>query len=468
MTKINADGPQRSGLSYQGEQQPHGGPQSEDEQSGGAQTPADPVLQKSLTTPEMRRILTSSFIGSAVEYYDFLLYATAAAIVFNKVFFVGMTPAVATFASFSTFAVGYLARPLGGIIFGHWGDRVGRKKMLVISMLVVGFATLAIGLLPTAASIGTWAPLILTLIRLIQGIAVGGEWGGAALMALEHSPTKSRGFATSFATAGGPAGAILATLALSATSALTGPAFLTWGWRIPFLLSAVLVVIGLIIRVKVSESPVFKMLEEEDEKRRLPITDVFLKFPKAVLVALLVALSFAVTQGLMTVWGITVATENGADRTGVLNWKAAGAVVTLIMTFIAARLSDRFGRRAVIGAGAILGIILCVPIISLIESGSLVQFGIGIVLGNGVVQGLLFGPVGAYIAEQFPTSVRFTGASIAFQSASALGVGLSPLIAQTIVIQTGSFLPVTFFWGAVLVMTLVVLLLNKDSSTEKL
>ena len=434
----------------------------------GVPSGGEPHLQVSLTTPEMRRILASSFIGSAVEYYDFLLYATAAAVVFNKVFFVGMTPAIAAFASFATFAVGYLARPLGGIIFGHWGDRVGRKKMLVLSMLLVGFATLAIGLLPTTATIGIAAPVILTVIRLIQGVAVGGEWGGAALMALEHSPTKSRGFATSFATAGGPAGAILATLALSATSALTGSAFLTWGWRIPFLLSAVLIVIGLIIRVKVAESPIFKQLEDEGAKRRLPITDVFSKYPTSVLIALAVALAFAVTQGLMTVWGITVATENGADRTGVLNWKAAGAVVTMIMTFVAARLSDRFGRRAIIASGAILGIIVSVPIISMFESGNLTLFGLGIVLGNGIVQGLLFGPVGAYIAEQFPTSVRFTGASIAFQGASALGVGLSPLIAQSIVIQTGGYLPVAFFWGGAMVLSLVVLLLNRESSTKKL
>lgn len=283
----------------------------------------------------------------------------------------------------------------------------------------------------------------------------------------EHSPTKSRGFATSFATAGGPAGAILATLALSAASALTGSAFLIWGWRIPFLFSAVLVVIGLIIRVKVAESPAFKELEE-GAKRRLPITDVFLRFPSSVLIALAVALAFAVTQGLMTVWGVTVATENGADRTGVLNWKAVGAVVTMIMTFVAARLSDRFGRRAVIASGAILGIVLSVPIISFIESGSLILFGLGIVLGNGVVQGLLFGPVGAYIAEQFPTSVRFTGASIAFQGASALGVGLSPLIAQSIVIQTGAHLPVALFWGGAMLLGLVVLLLNRESSTKKL
>lgn len=435
-------------------------------------TPSDqgqaPALQVSLKTPEMKRVLASSFIGSAVEYYDFLLYATAAAIVFNKIYFVGMTPAMATFASFATFAVGYLARPLGGAIFGHFGDRVGRKKMLVVSMLVIGFATLAIGLLPTAASIGVAAPIILTAIRLIQGIAVGGEWGGAALMALEHAPKRERGFATSFATAGGPAGAILATLALSASSALTGDAFLTWGWRIPFLLSTVLVGIGLFIRVKVSESPLFEKLEEASARRRLPLLDVLARHPRTVAVALVVALGFAVTQGLMTVWGVSVAVDSGAPRTGVLNWKAVGAVVTMIMTFAAARLSDRYGRRAIISSGAILGIVLAFPIIALMESGTLTGFGIGIVLGNGIVQGLLFGPVGAYIAELFPTSVRFTGASLAFQGASALGVGLSPLIAQTLVLGTGASPLVALFWGGMLAIVLVVLLANKETSTKEL
>ncbi|RAX48274.1 MFS transporter [Arthrobacter sp. AQ5-05] len=427
-----------------------------------------PQLQASLKTPEMKRILASSFIGSAVEYYDFLLYATASAIVFNKVFFINMPPAMATFASFATFAVGYLARPLGGALFGHWGDRVGRKKMLVISMLTVGFATMAIGILPTTATIGIAAPIILTFIRLIQGIAVGGEWGGAALMALEHAPKEKRGFATSFATAGGPAGAILATLALSAASAFTGDNFLTWGWRIPFLFSAVLVVVGLVIRLKVSESPLFKGLEKAGSKRKIPLVEVFTNHPRAVAVALIVSLGFAVTQGLMTVWGVAVATESGADRTGVLNWKAAAALVNLTMTFASARLSDRYGRRAVMATAAILGMVLAYPIISMLESGSLIGFGMAIVVGSGIVQGMLFGPVGAYIAEQFPTDVRFTGASLAFQGAAALGVGLSPLIAQTLVINSGSYQTVGVFWGAVLLMVLAVLLLNKDTSKKEL
>src|SRR5699024_9684102 len=248
----------------------------------------------SLNEPEMRRILTSSFIGTAIEYYDFILYATAASVVFNQVFFIGLEPAVATLASFATLAAGYVARPFGGIVFGHFGDRLGRKKMLVLSMMIMGVATVLIGVLPTTATIGIAAPLILVTLRVVQGIAVGGEWGGAALMALEHAPKKSRGFATSFANAGGPAGAILATLVVSVVAALTGENFLVWGWRIPFLLSAVLILVGMIIRLKVAESPVFQQLSEENESRKLPIVEVFQKHWRAVVLALAATMGFYV------------------------------------------------------------------------------------------------------------------------------------------------------------------------------
>ncbi|WP_279402847.1 MFS transporter [Arthrobacter sp. JCM 19049] len=198
----------------------------------------------SLNSPQMRRILASSFIGSAIEFYDFILYATAASLVFNKVFFVNLTPGVALFASFATLAVGYLARPLGGIVFGHFGDKVGRKGVLITSMVMMGGASTIIGLLPPTAQVGMVAPIALILLRILQGLAVGGEWGGAMLMALEHAPKERRGFAASFANMGGPAGAVLATLAVSAVSLLPNDVFLSWGWRIPFILSVLLVGIG--------------------------------------------------------------------------------------------------------------------------------------------------------------------------------------------------------------------------------
>jgi MFS family permease len=211
----------------------------------------------------MRRILASSFIGSAIEFYDFILYATAASLVFGRLFFAGMPPTVGLFASFSTLAVGYVARPLGGAIFGHFGDRLGRKGVLIVSMVLMGVATSAIGMLPTSTQIGVAAPTLLVVLRLVQGLAVGGEWGGAMLVALEHAPSTRRGFAASFANMGGPAGAVLATLVMSAVSTLPDAQFLSWGWRVPFLLSIVLIAIGLVIRLKVAETPLFLELGEK-------------------------------------------------------------------------------------------------------------------------------------------------------------------------------------------------------------
>jgi len=438
---------------------------SEGTAASAAGHPSPPAVNESLNTKEMRRILSSSFIGSAIEYYDFILYATAASLVFGHVFFGDLGAGFALFASFATLAVGYVARPLGGVVFGHYGDKLGRKKMLVLSMLIMGVGTTLIGLLPTTAQIGIAAPVALVLLRICQGIAVGGEWGGAALMALEHAPKAKRGFATSFANAGGPAGAILATLVVSAVSALTGANFLTWGWRIPFLLSAVLIAVGLVIRLKVSETPSFQRLEAANEKRKMPIVDVLRNHPRAVILALLATMSFYACQGLFTVWGVSVAVENGVDRSGVLNWKAAGAVVTLAVTFWAARMSDRIGRNRMLLIGGVAGVVLAYPLIMVLNNGTLWGFAVAIVVGNGVVQGLLYGPIGAYVAEQFPTSVRYTGASLSYQGASTLGAGFTPMIATGLVIAGGGGIGlVAAFWAAIMVAGMVAVLLTKESS----
>jgi MFS family permease len=438
--------------------------------STGTTTPPPRYAPKdSLNTKDMRRILASSFVGSAIEYYDFILYATAASIVFGKVFFADLSPSFGLFASFATLAAGYVARPLGGIIFGHFGDRIGRKKMLVLSMMMMGVATTLIGLLPTTAQIGIIAPTALVVLRVVQGIAVGGEWGGAALMALEHAPKSKRGFATSFANAGGPAGAILATLVVSAVSAITGDQFLTWGWRIPFLLSAVLIAVGLVIRLKVSETPMFKKLAEVSEKRKLPLVEVLRNHPRAVILALLATVSFYCCQGLLTVWGVSVAVSNGLERSGVLNWKAAAAVLTLLVTFWAARMSDRFGRRRMLVFAGVVGFVLAYPLMALLNNGTMWGFAVAIVVGNGLVQGLLYGPIGAFVAEQFPTHVRYTGASLAYQGASVVGAGFTPMIASGLVIAAGGgFGLVAGFWMVVMAIGLGAVLMTRESSKTNL
>lgn len=424
----------------------------------------------SLNTKDMRRILGSSLIGSIIEYYDFILYATAASLVFDRVFFANLGPGFALFASFATLAVGYIARPLGGIIFGHFGDRIGRKRMLVLSMLLMGGATVLIGVLPTTAQVGIAAPILLVLLRVVQGVAVGGEWGGATLMALEHAPTKKRGMAAAFANAGGPAGGLLATLVVSAVSAATGDQFLVWGWRLPFLFSSVLIIVGMVIRLKVAETPVFRALHAEAGKvRRPPLVEVLRRHPRAVVVTLVATLGFYCCQGLLTVWGVSVAVASGVDRSDVLNWKGAAAVVTVGVCFYSARLSDRIGRRAVLTGAGIAAAILAYPLIMLLNNGTLWGFAAAVVIGNGLLQGALAGPIGAYISEQFPTEVRYTGASLSYQGASMIGAGFTPMIATGLVLAAGGAVwLVAVFWIVILLAGVVAVRLTREGAGLKL
>src|SRR3954447_1807095 len=313
---------------------------------------------------QMRRVLFSSFLGSAVEFYDFLLYGTAAALVFGHLFFSNLTPVVAAIASFGTLAVGYVVRPLGGVIFGHFGDRIGRKSMLVLTMTLMGAASFAIGLLPTYATIGVLAPVLLIVLRLVQGFAVGGEWGGAALMALEHSDEDRRGFSASFANMGAPAGAVLSTVVLAVVTLLPEDAFLAWGWRIPFLLSAVLVGIGLYVRLKVTESPLFEqevVTAVASEKKRLPIVDVLRDSPTSVLLGIGAGLGAFALQALMATFALTIGVQGGLPRSTVLWLFAAGSLVQLFTLPPYASLSDRVGRRPVMIAGCLAAMTRSTP-----------------------------------------------------------------------------------------------------------
>ncbi|MDT7692574.1 MAG: hypothetical protein QOI75_1941, partial [Pseudonocardiales bacterium] len=277
-------------------------------------------------TVQLRRAVASSFIGSVIEYYDFLLYATAAAVVFGKVFFAALDPLTATVASFGTFAAGYLARPLGGILFGHFGDRIGRKKMLVTTMTLMGVASFLIGALPTYGQIGIWAPVALVTLRVLQGVAVGGEWGGAVLMSAEHA-TSRRGLWASFTNAGAPCGMVLSTVVLTVTAAASGErAFLAWGWRVPFLLSILLLGIGLFIRLKVEETPVFAAAERS---ARVPLFDVLRNHPRNLLLAVGVGLAAFVAQGTLTTFLIAYGVEVGYSRQTVLSGLTLSSVLAV-------------------------------------------------------------------------------------------------------------------------------------------
>ena len=435
-------------------------------------TPAPQGTTYHANPKEMRRILFSSFLGTAVEYYDFILYATAAGIVFNQVFFAGLDPNAALFVSFGTLAVGYIARPLGAFIFGNLGDKIGRKAILITTVLAMGIASTLMGLLPTTAQIGVWAPILLVSLRVFQGLAVGGEWGGAMLLAFENSKKSSRGFASAFAYMGAPAGTILGTLILSGMSLLPKAEFLAWGWRVPFLFSAVLMMLAIFIRMRVSESRIFTEVSAaaKKTKKRIPLAELFRDHRTPLLTAVVAGLSGQMAQGLMGAWAISFAVQQAIlAQTEVLNIKAIGGVFTVLAIITASKLSDRLGRRRILIWGNIAAILLAFPVMALLEMGSTMAFMLAIVLGLSLVQGFTSGPYGAFAGELFPTAVRYSGTSVGYQLASTLGAGFTPMIATALVIAGGGKLwLVAMLWMSFSCMSLVALLRSQDRSGSEI
>lgn len=425
--------------------------------------PRNHEISTSLNTTMMRRILASSFLGSMIEFYDFILFATASSFVFSQVFFTDMPATLGTFLSFTILAAGYVARPLGGAVFGHFGDRLGRKGVLVTTMLLMGATTFAIGLLPPTAAIGVAAPILLTVFRVIQGLAVGGEWGGAMLIALEHAPSSRRGFAASFANMGGPAGAILATIMVSLFTMLPDDQFIAWGWRIPFLFSAVLVLIGLLVRLKVHESPLFARLEEKAEERKAPLLEIVTRHPRGLVLGVIAGMSSYTVQGLMTVWGLSYVLDQGLDSTHTLWVKALGAACTVVVIWFASRLSDRIGRRPIMITGMLCGAALAFPVMTLLDLGALWAFALALILTQGIVQGSIFGPFGAFCAELFPTRVRYTGSSLVYQLSSTVGAGFTPMLATGIVaLAGGSLWLLTATWIVVFLIAVAAILGTRE------
>lgn len=397
------------------------------------------------TTPErrreVRRVMASSYLGTTIEFYDFLLYGTAAAVVFNRLFFTDLDPLAGTLASFGTLAVGYVARPLGGIVFGHFGDRLGRKSMLVTTMTIMGLASFLIGLLPTYEQIGVWAPLLLVALRVIQGVAVGGEWGGAALMTLEHADKHRRGFAASFTNMGGPSGAVLATAVFGLFSLLPEDAFLAWGWRIPFLLSALLVAVGLYVRLSISESPLFREAvaarDATAPAQEPPLVHVLRTGWRNVGLAAFGGTAAFLLQSLLATFVISYAISQGQPRSTVLLMFTLASVVHIFTIPAFAALSDRIGRRPVMIGGAVLGVLVAWPIMALIADGSPWLLLLGFLLGNPLVQAAMYGPMAAFMSEMFGTAARYTGASLGYQLATMIGGGFGPLIASMLLAAGG-------------------------------
>jgi MFS transporter, MHS family, shikimate and dehydroshikimate transport protein len=395
------------------------------------------VTEPERGTVSHRRVLISSFIGSVVEWYDFLLYGTASALVFNVLFFPSLSPAAGTIAAFATLAVGYLARPLGGVVFGHFGDRLGRKQMLVISILVMGVATVGIGLLPTYGQIGIWAPILLVTLRMLQGFAVGGEWGGAVLMTLEHADVRRRGLWSSVAQIGAPAGLLLSTLVFSLFAALPEEQFRSWGWRVPFLVTVVLIGIGLWIRLGVAESPVFtEAVRKRGTTARMPALELLRRQPKDLLLAALIGIGPFAANSVLITFLVSYATAAGYPRSTALTGLMIASVTSMICVPLAAALSDRIGRRPVYITGAVLLGLNSFLLFALVNSGSTGLFLVGFALAMGL-HGLMYGPMGAFLAELFEANRRYTGASLGYQIASVAGGGLAPFAATSLLAAAG-------------------------------
>jgi len=413
----------------------------------------------------MRTVAFASFIGTAIEWYDFFLYGTAAAVVFGPLFFPEFDPLVGTLVAFGTFAVGYFARPFGGVIFGHFGDRVGRKSMLVLTLVLMGVATFLVGLLPTYGQVGIWAPLALLTLRIVQGIAVGGEWGGAVLMAVEHAPEDKRGFYGSFPHMGAPAGLLLSTGVFSLFATLPSEQFLAWGWRVPFLFSMLLLVVGLFIRLRIVESPAFARLKESQAQARMPILDV-IRAPRNVL--LIVALRF-VESGSSSIFAFFASTyvvqQLGLPASVGLVGVTIAAAVGLVTVPLSGALSDRFGRRVVYAAAAVYLALVAFPVFWLMNTREPTLIWLALVVGLSLGSYMTYGPMAALFSELFNTRVRYTGASLGYQLGGAIATGLAPLVATTLLAAFGgASWTVSLFIVVLALVSLAAILLVPETS----
>jgi metabolite-proton symporter len=388
----------------------------------------------------IRRVILASFIGTTIEWYDFFLYGTAAALVFNRLFFPNVDSLTGTLSAFGTFAVGFIARPFGGLIFGHFGDRLGRKSMLVISLLIMGVATFVIGLLPTYHSIGVLAPILLVAMRFAQGIGVGGEWGGAVLMAVEHSTGTRRGFHGSWPQMGVPAGMLLSTIVFSiCSSAFSEAEFLAWGWRVPFLLSVVLIGVGLFIRLRILETPAFLQQKQPADPPQPPIATLLRNYPRNVFLGIGMRFAENGTFYVLTVFVLSYGESYlKMPRSTMLTGVILSSLIGLFATPAFGALSDRLGRRPVYLGGALFTMFFAFPFFWLLESRSPLLIWLAIVLGVNLGHDAMYGPQAAFFSELFGTRVRYTGASLSYQLSSVFAGGFAPLIATWLLAKFGS------------------------------
>ena len=417
----------------------------------------------------LRRVVAASMAGTVVEWYEFFLYGTAATLVFNKIFFSDTTSDLnAIMLAFATYAIGFVARPVGGVVFGHYGDKFGRKKLLQFSLLLVGASTFLMGCLPTFGQIGYWAPALLVTLRFIQGFAVGGEWGGAILLVAEHSPIKQRGFWASWPQAGVPMGNLLATVVLLVlTGTLSDAAFLSWGWRVAFWLSAVVVLIGYYIRTKVTDAPIFVAAQQEAERIKatsFSVVEVLKRYPRGVFTAMGLRFGENIMYYLVVTFSITyLKTQVGTDTNSILRYLLVAHAVHFAIVPLVGHLSDRIGRRPVYFIGAILGATWGFFAFPMMNSNNYVVITAAVTLGL-MIHAFMYAPQPAIMSEMFPTRMRYSGVSLGYQVTSIVAGSLAPIIAVKLLDVYDSAVPVAIYLAAACVVTFVAVLFTRETN----
>ncbi|HRO30713.1 MFS transporter [Citricoccus sp.] len=431
--------------------------QSPDSPTAAGPIPRAPGTPVSATDPararEARRVIGATFLGTTIEWYDFFLYAASAALIFGPQFFPSDNATASQIGAFATFAFGFIARPIGGILAGHFGDRIGRKRMLVLSLYLMGGATVLIGLIPTYATIGIWAPILLTLLRLIQGLGVGAEWGGAVTMAIEHAPANKRSLYGAAPTIGLPAGLMLANLMLIILMAVTGPAFLEWGWRIAFVISFLLVVVGIWARRRLGESPLFEE-SVKNEPAKVPFLEVFRGFTPQLLLTVFVAGVPSILSYIVLTWALSYGTTQiGYSQSALLWIGIACCVLQIVMVPLLARRADRTGLTRMAVAGATLMIAGALLFFPLFNTGNIWLAALATLLAHASTS-FAWAVVPPILTQAFPGRVRYSGISMAYQFGAIVGGGFAPLIATTLLARTGTSWSVA---GYVVVACLVML-----------
>jgi MHS family shikimate/dehydroshikimate transporter-like MFS transporter len=426
---------------------------------------ADPV--RDVHRRRLTRVALATTIGTAIEAFDFLAFGTAAALVFNRLFFPRIDSTAAALASFAAFATGFFARPLGAVMFGHFGDRVGRKRMLVLSLVGMGAATVLIGLLPTYGTIGLWAAVLLVILRILQGLFVGGELGGAVVLAVEHAPERYKSFFGSLPQTGAPIGLLLSTSAFAAVTRLPEQDFLSWGWRLPFLASAVLIVVGFYVRRAIDESPEFTAIAARRMTARVPVLSVLRHHTGPLLLTIAGKLAEVTLFYLIIVFLLSYATRTSlAPRSEVLGAIVMGAAIQLGTIPLFGWLGDRVDQRFLYGLGGLLLAVLAIPAMAVIDARSTIGLKVVIITGLGLNYPLMFGPQASLYSAQFPPDLRYSGLSLGIQVAAALGGGLAPIIATALLEASGGLVSIGAYLAALgLLATLCASLMRAPSAT---